>query len=117
MKKTTLGVFLSLIMAVALVGCSQPKAENSGAAIDHAKTLENVEEQAKYLVNQAESFIKSEEYDEGIKVAGYVSSNYEEYKAQAQGLIDEAKAELEKLAKAKAEELKTKMKEKLGMGN
>ena len=108
---------LILLCALFIVGCAQqPKSENASEAISHAKTLETVEAQADYLISEANAFVNSEQFDEAIKTAKHVLANLDgdKYKQEAQAIIEEAKAELEAMAKAKAEEAKKALQEKLG---
>lgn len=110
MKRLTLLLAAFVIVAATLVGCAQaPKSANSSEAIDYAKTLEGVEAQAKFLLKEAEAFVNSKQYDEAIKAAKYVISTYESEADAAKKILEDAQAELKKLAEAKADELKAKM--------
>ena len=59
---------LGLIIGLVAFGCGQ-KAQSSAEAIDLAKAKATVEEQAKFLVQQANSFVNSDQFDEAIKTA------------------------------------------------
>jgi hypothetical protein len=102
------------------VGCQQ-KASNAQSAIDQSKTKGTVEAQVDYLVGQANSFINSKNFDEAIATAQYILSNLDKSSNKAQGIIEQAKAELQKLAQQEVEDLKKDagktvdgMKQKLG---
>lgn len=110
-------LFVSLICSLVVIGCAQnPESANSKEAIDYAKTLETVEEQADYLIKEANAFISSEQYEEAISTAKHVLSNVnvEQYKEEAQAIIEEAKTKIEAMAKAKVEDAKAAVKDKLG---
>ena len=112
---TTVLVAVSFVFAVGIMGCSQkPQSANSSEAIEQAKTLQSVEEQAKFLGKEANAFINSEQFDEAIKTAKYVLSKLDKESQEAKSLIERAKQELETMAREKAEEAKAKLKEKLG---
>ncbi len=76
-----------------LAGCSQ-QAASSSEAIQHAKTLKTPEQQADYLVSQAQAFVSSEDYQEAIKTAQYVLSSVDAHSQAATDLLEQAKAKL-----------------------
>jgi len=106
-KLTTYVIAVTLMLAVGLSGCAQqPKSANSGEAIEHAKTLATAEEQAKFLISEANAFINSKQFDEAIGAAKYVLSKLDKESAEAKGIIEQAKAKLEEMARQKVEEAK-----------
>lgn len=101
---------LCLVVGLAVVGCAQkPKTANSSEAIKAAKSMEGVEAQAKYLISEANAFVSSKQFDDAINAAKYVLSNLDQNSMEAQKIIEKAKAELEAMAKQKAEEMKAKL--------
>jgi hypothetical protein len=105
---------IALIVACLFVlsfisACGSKKAESSGAAIDAAKAIESVQEKADYLIGQAKAFYSSKQFDEAIKIAQYVLAYVDKNSGEAQILIEKARAELEAMARKKAEELKGKV--------
>ena len=123
MKKfITYSFVMTLMLAVGIMGCSQPpQSANASEAIENAKAKQSVEEQAQYLIKEANAFVNSQQFDEAIKAAKHVLAKLDTESQEAQGIIEKAKAEIEKLAKEKAEEMKSKaedmkkdMKDKMG---
>ena len=55
-------LIVSLFAGFVMFGCGQ-RAQNSGEAIELSKVKATVEEQAKYLIQQANSFINSDQFD------------------------------------------------------
>ncbi len=99
---------IGLIIGLVALGCGQ-RVQSSAEAIDLAKAKATVEEQAKFLVQQANSFINGDQFDEAIKTARYVLSNLDSNSTAAQDIIAKAEAELKKIAQAKLDEAKSKL--------
>ncbi len=99
---------VSLIIGVVALGCGQ-RTQSSSEAIELSKAKATVEEQANYLVRQANSFINSDNFDEAIKTAKYILSNLDSNSTEAQGIIEKAQAELKKLAEQKIQDVKSKL--------
>ena len=107
MKKLTLILAGIVFVAAAVVGCSQqPKASSAGQAIEQSKAMSTTQEQAKYLVSQANAFVNSKNFDEAIQTAKYILANLDTNSAEAKSIIEKATAEVKKIAEQKAEELK-----------
>lgn len=83
----------------ALAGCSKPAASSS-EAIQHAQTLKTVEQQAEYLMSQAQAFVNSKDYQEAIKTSQYVLSSVDTRSQAATDLLAQAKAKLAADARA-----------------
>ena len=113
MKKMYLG--LCLFVLVAFIGCAQqkPQAASSSEAITQAKTLPSADEQVKYLVNQANAFVNSKNFDDAINTAKYILSELDQNSQEAKSILEKAQEELKKMAGAKLDE----MKGKLGVAN
>ncbi len=101
-------LIIGLVIGFIAFGCGQ-RAQNSGEAIELSKVKATVEAQAKYLVQQANGFINSDQFDEAIKTARYVLSNLDSKSTAAQGIIEKAQAELKKIADQKIREIKGKL--------
>lgn len=99
---------VSLIAALMAFGCGQ-RAQSSGEAIELSKAKATVEAQAKYLIQQANSFINSDNFDEAIKTAKYVLSNLDADSTAANDIIVKAKEGLKKLAEQKLQDVKGKL--------
>lgn len=100
-------LIVSLIVGLMAFGCGQ-RAQNSSEAIELSKAKTTVEEQAKYLIQQANNFINSDNFDEAIKTAKYVLSNLDANSIAAKDIIEKAQVELKKLAEQKMQDIKGK---------
>jgi len=96
------------VFSFGVIGCTK-KAANSQEAIQQAQELKTPEEQAKYLISQANAFINSKEFDQGIKTAQYVISNLDRNSQEAQSIIEKAKEELKKAAQGALDEARNKI--------
>jgi len=101
-------LIISLIVGLMAFGCGQ-KTQSSGEAIELSKAKATVEEQAKFLIAQANGFISSDNFDEAIKTAKYVLSNLDSNSIAAKDIIEKAKVELKKLAEQKMQDVKGKL--------
>ena len=99
---------VGLIVGFVALGCGQ-RAQSSGEAIELSKAKVTVEAQAKYLIQQANGFVNSDNFDEAIKTAKYVLSNLDANSTTAKGIIEKAQAELKKLAEQKMADVKGKL--------
>ena len=108
MKNTQLiiGVVCAMLV-VSVYGCnSKPKAKNANEAVAQSKNMPDVKAQADYLVSEAKAFLNSKQYDEAMKTAQYIASNFQESAAEAQKIIEQSAQELQKEASAKMDEMK-----------
>lgn len=106
-KSSVLLTAAIVVFATMIVGCAEkPKAADSKEAIQQAKQLQTVEEQVKHLVQEANGFINSKQFDEAVNTAKYILSNLDKESLEAKTILEKAQAELKKMAEAKAEELK-----------
>lgn len=78
-------------------GCTK-KAASSSEAIQSSQTLKTVEEKTNFLINQAEAFYASKEFQKAIETAQYVLSNLNSNSQPAKDLIERAKAQLKAAA-------------------
>ena len=97
-----------VLCAAAVAGCTK-KAVNASEAIANAKDMKTVDEQVKYLVGQANAFINSKEFDQAITTAQHILRNLDKDSAQAQSIIEKAKAELQKAAEGALDDVKKKI--------
>jgi len=102
------GVFFSMLL-VNLTGCAQQKAQDSQAAIEQSKSLKTVEEQVKYLVSQANSFVSSKEFDQAISTGKYILANLDSNSQEAKSIIEKATAEMKKMAQGAVNDVKNKL--------
>ncbi len=104
-----MSLLIVLLVACSLSSCTQKaKSENATDAIQKAKTLPTAEEQAKYLISEAKGFVTSEKYDEAISAAKYVVSDLQVMTQDAQKIIEQAMADMQKASTAKVESAKKK---------
>ena len=76
--------------------------------------MKTVQEKVNYLVDQANAFVSSKEFEEAIKTAQYILSNFDQNSQKAKDIIEKAKAELSKKATAAVDDIKGKIS---GFGN
>ncbi len=112
MNKTRLNhaaAFIIMILTGTIVsGCAQ-KAETPSAAIETSKTYKTIPEQADYINNQANDFLKSQEYNQALELAQYVLVNLDKNSSQAHAIVEKAKTELQKAAGQMVNEAKDTM--------
>ena len=104
--------------AIGLVAC---RLENCDYAYDVLKRASEVIQEIGYrpveggiLVSLGEVLCANQQFDEAIDTARYILNKLDSNSTEAKSIIEKAKAELEKLAKQKAEELKKGVTDKLG---
>lgn len=103
------------IVIALMVGCAQkPKSASSSEAIQKASAMETVEAKTEYLIKEANAFVNSQKFDEAIATAKHVLSKLDAESQEAKNILEKAKAELEKIAKEKAGEMKGELNKKLG---
>ncbi len=88
--------FLVGIVVLALglfFGCTR-KAESSQEAIETAQTMETVEEQVNYLINQAKAFYNSEEFQQAVNIAQHILRHLDRDSQEARSLLDQAREAL-----------------------
>ena len=98
-KSISLLVVLALIVGAGLYGCAK-KAASSQEAINNAQALQTTQQKIDYLVQQANAFIDSKEFQSAIDTAQYILANLDKNSQQAQSIIQKAKTQLEAAAKA-----------------
>jgi len=93
MKHGVLWVAVGIAALGGVAGCAK-QAASSSEAIQYAKTLQSPEQQASYLVRQAQAFVDSQDYQEAIKTAQYVLLSVDIHSQAATDLLARAKAKL-----------------------
>ena len=107
MKNIYLTTIVTSIFLMSVAGCSQqPKAADSQQAIEQSKSMGTVEAQTKYLIDQANAFVNSKDFDQAIQTAKHVLANLDTNSMEAKSVIEKATEEMKKMAQQKAEELK-----------
>lgn len=101
-------LMISFIVSLAAFGCGQ-QVQSSQEAIELSKTKGIVEVQVQYLVKQANSFINSDNFEDGISTAKYILSKLDSNSTEAKSIIEKAQAELRRLGEQKVKEFKSKM--------
>ena len=91
-----------------IAGCGQ-KAASSSEAIQHAQTLKTPQQQADYLVTQAQSFLNSKQYQEAIQSAQYVLAKIDVNSQAARDLLEKAKTQLAGDAQGAVSDAKKKL--------
>ena len=91
MRRALVSVVAIALVAGSLmiVGCGQ-KATSSSEAIQHAQTLQTPQEQANYLISQAQAFLNSKHYQEATATAQYILANVDKNSQQAKELLQRA---------------------------
>lgn len=109
MNNSKIKIFVvGLIIGFVALGCGQ-KAKSSSEAVELSKAKATVESQAKYLIQQANGFLNSKQFDEALNTAKYVLSKLDANSIEAKNIIEEAKKKLEKIALEKMNEVKGKI--------
>ena len=105
-KKILAASVMLCVVMVAMAGCAQkPQSEGSSEAIQQAMQLKTVEEQANYLVKEANAFLNSQKFDDAVNTAKYVLSSLDANSDKAKTILEKAQVELKKVAEAKVAEL------------
>ncbi len=113
MKKFLTLFFSFSFMITLLQGCSQQKAASSQDAIQQSQNIKTLDEQVKYLVSQANTFVNSKNFEEGIKISQHILQNLDSNSSEAKTILEKAKAELKKLAEQKVAEVKSDLTNKI----
>jgi len=87
----------------------EKKSKNGKEAISLSGTLENVDEKFDYLINQANAFYKSKQYQDVIDVAQYILTSVDKGSEEAKMLLEKAKTALSQAAKDAAMDVKNTM--------
>jgi hypothetical protein len=94
-KALLLGLVICLSCGMLLsAGCTK-KSVSSNEAIQNSQSFKTIQEKVNYLVNQAQAFYNSKEYQQAVNVAQYVLNNLDKNSQQAKDLIEKAKAQLQ----------------------
>ena len=110
MRKSILLMMVLMLIGAGMSGCAQqPKSANAKEAIDQSKSMKTVEEQAKYLVGQANAFLNSQNFDQAVQTAKYVLANVDANSQDAKSILEKATAEMKRMAQQKVEEMKKSM--------
>ena len=100
---------LSMALSLLTLGCAQeaqqPKPENSQQAIQNSKGINSVEEQVKYLMREANTFVNSEKFDEAVALAQYILSELDQNSQEAKSILKQAEEKLKALAAQKLQEM------------
>lgn len=107
-------VVLGLVLVQVLGGCTQSKASSSQEAIQQSKTLQTVEEKAKYLIGQAKAFYNSKEFQGAVDIAQHILRYVDKESGQAKDLLEKAKQALIAKAQEAAGSATTDIKKKIG---
>jgi len=76
-----------LAASVALVGCGPKKAETSQEAIKNAQQMKTAPQKEKYLMQQAELFLKQKNFQEAINLSQYVLWNVDSASGEAKKML------------------------------
>lgn len=111
MRKNVLLVIVVIVLSwLVISGCGQTqKASSSGEAISIANTMKTVEEKANYLVQQAQAFYNSKDFQQAIDVSQYVLSKLDKDSQAAKSLLEKAKEQLQAAAKSMADDVSKKL--------
>ena len=110
MTKRLLPVLIvGLSFCLIVAGCGPKKEASSRDAIEAAKSLETVKEQADYLIAQAKAFYGSKQFQDAIDAAQYVLRYLDKDSQAASDLIQKAKDALTKQAQSVVDDAKKKL--------
>ncbi len=111
MKKSfLLAVFLNFVCGVVFIcqssatdnpSAAAAKVVNADAAIKKAQAIAGSSDKVKYLVAQANEFMKTKQYQDVVNATQYVLSKVDPNSADAKRLLAKAKDELAKVTKEK----------------
>jgi len=107
--KRTLAIMITLAVTGLLVaGCGGPQTESSQAAIQKAQTMATIQEKTTFLVNEAQAFYNSKQFQSAVDVAQYVLRYLDKDSTAAKDLLQKAQEALTaQLQQAGAEAKKT----------
>jgi outer membrane murein-binding lipoprotein Lpp len=109
-KSVFLVIAVIVISWLVISGCSQTqKASSSGEAISIADTMKTVEEKASYLVQQAQAFYNSKDFQQAIDVSQYILNKLDKNSQEAKSLLEKAKEQLQAAAKSMADDVSKKL--------
>ena len=110
LKRKFLNLFIAAVLIAAVAGCAQQKpSASSQEAIQQSKEMKTVDEQVKYLVNQANSFINSQQFDQAIQTAKYILANLDQNSVEAKSILEKATAQLKEAANKTMGDVKNKL--------
>ncbi len=100
---------VALVASVVMVAGCEKKATSSTEAIQHAQALKTPQEQANYLIGQAEGFLSSKSYQDAVEAAQYVLSKIDSNSQAAKDLLEKAKTQLASEAQGAAGDAKKQL--------
>ena len=90
--KTTSILLTAVVMsATLLTSCAQKPAANAQEAIQQSQSKGTPQQQADYLVGQANAFLSSKNYDQAMAVANHVLTNLDQNSQAAKNILMKAK--------------------------
>ncbi len=103
---------LSMVMLVAFgamtAGCGQKQTASAQEAIEVSKSKGTVQEQADYLVGQAQTFLSKENYDQALVTANHILTNLDQNSKAAQDILMKARTDMQNAAQGTVNDVKKK---------
>ncbi|HHT9124214.1 MAG TPA: hypothetical protein ACFYD6_00175 [Candidatus Brocadiia bacterium] len=93
-KRTLFAAFMCLMISIGVIGCMS-SAYISQRRIVKSKEYTTADEQVRYLLSEANTLIKMEEYDASINIAQYILQDLDANSVEAKEIIKTAKAGIE----------------------
>ncbi|MFH0826792.1 MAG: hypothetical protein V1923_02730 [Candidatus Omnitrophota bacterium] len=108
-KALLLGIVMCLSFGMLLnAGCTK-KSGSASEAIQNSQALQTIQEKVNYLIQQAEAFYNSKEFQQVIETAQHVLSNLDKDSQRAKDLIEKAKAQLQAAAQKAVGDISNKL--------
>ena len=96
------------VLSLGVAGCAK-QAATSQEAIQQSKTMKTVDEQAQFLVSQANAFVSSKKFDQAAETAKYVLANLDANSQEAKAVLQKAAEEMKKSAQTAVDDIKNKI--------
>lgn len=97
MKALVTSLIALLVMSLVFVSCAQESAKqmpNSTSAIEESNSMKTPEEKGNFLVQQAQGFLDSKQYEDAQTTAQHVIANFQAKAAEAKNIVKEAAQKL-----------------------
>jgi hypothetical protein len=105
MKRIVIFIFF-LFLTISIIGCEERKMPSVSEVINESRSLETVNKQLDYLIQEARDFYNSKEYKEALELAEYILTYLDQHSEQALDLIEKIKNHLSDITASTAEDIK-----------
>ena len=87
---------LGLVFSMVLIGCGAEKAKSPQEAIEIAKGMKTTQEKVEYLIQQAEAFYNSKEFNQAMHLTKTILTYLDKNSQEAKNLLVKANKALAK---------------------